>query len=303
MQARRPHRLTGRTLLGRRLSSRGQALVELALILPVMLTMFAAALDLGRLYYANITIANAAKEGAIEATLHPSSFDNTRGCDINTNRVICLVVNEAKDTLVSIDPSDVTLACDPSPCPTTPAIGDTVEVTVVSDFSLVSPLLAVFFGGQSFQIAASSTAQLSVNPSPGATPTPSPSPSPTPDPTPTPTPDPSPTPEPTPTPTPTCTIPVVAGTITISPGSGRSQDHPSPTTFTMTAPAVAPQPGCAFTYTWSFGDGASASGESVTHQYAHKGNGPGKSYQVTLAISATLQPLTWTGTQTVVVNP
>ena len=53
-----------RTRLAGHRPSRGQALVELALILPVFLVLFAAALDLGRLYYSQITIHNAAKEGA-----------------------------------------------------------------------------------------------------------------------------------------------------------------------------------------------------------------------------------------------
>ena len=47
----------------------------------------AAALDLGRLYYSQITIHNAAKEGALEASRNPGSFDNTKGCDADTNRV------------------------------------------------------------------------------------------------------------------------------------------------------------------------------------------------------------------------
>jgi Flp pilus assembly protein TadG len=42
--------------------SRGQALVELALILPIILLLLAAALDLGRLFYSRVTVANAARD-------------------------------------------------------------------------------------------------------------------------------------------------------------------------------------------------------------------------------------------------
>ena len=57
--------LSGRTRRARR---RGQALVELAIILPVMLFLLLGALDLGRVFYANITVENAAKEAALRAS-------------------------------------------------------------------------------------------------------------------------------------------------------------------------------------------------------------------------------------------
>ena len=46
--------------------SRGQSLVELALVLPVLMLLLAGALDLGRLYYSQITITNAAKPGSTD---------------------------------------------------------------------------------------------------------------------------------------------------------------------------------------------------------------------------------------------
>jgi cell division septation protein DedD len=199
------------TWFAKRRAHRGQALVELALILPIMLVLFSSALDLGRLYYSQITINNAAKEGALEAAKNPTSFDSTSDCDKDTNRVICLVVHEAKGSLISIQPSDVSLACKPGPCEAPPGIGDTVEVTVGGTFQLISPVLSVFFGGQGFPISATSVAQLRVQPQPGGIPTPTPAPTPTPTPTPaptpTPTPDPLATPTPEPTPTPVCLTP------------------------------------------------------------------------------------------------
>jgi hypothetical protein len=291
----------------RRHARSGQALVELALILPIMLVLFSSALDLGRLYYSQITINNAAKEGALEAGREKViTFDSSRDCDPDTNRVMCPVVHEAKDSLISIVPANVSLVCNPSPCPTAPAIGDTVSVKVTANFSLISPMLAVFFGGQTFPISATSTAQLGVVPRPGSadpTPTPTPAPTPTPVATPTPTPDPLATPTPTPTPPP-CVVPVVTGSISINPGSGRSASPGPATNFSMVAPSVDPQPaGCSFTYTWSYGDGVYGDGQSVSHKYANKGTGSLHQYTVTLVISATGVPGTWTGTRTVKVNP
>src|SRR6476469_5184949 len=50
---------------GRRHRSRGQALVELALVTPLLLLLFAAAADLGRVFYAYVAVEHAAKEGAM----------------------------------------------------------------------------------------------------------------------------------------------------------------------------------------------------------------------------------------------
>ena len=39
-------------------------MVEFALVLPIMLVLMAAAIDLGRVFYAYVAVENAAKEGA-----------------------------------------------------------------------------------------------------------------------------------------------------------------------------------------------------------------------------------------------
>lgn len=292
----------------KRRAHRGQALVELALVLPIMLVLFSSALDLGRLYYSQITIDNAAKEGALEAardTENLFEFDSTQPCNADTNRVICLVENEAKGSLISISRDDVSLACNPTPCPAVPVIGNVVTVAVAADFMLVSPILSVFFGGQAVPISASSIAQIEVDPHPGfiATSTPTPTPVPTPDPTPTGTPEGTPTPTPTPSPTPVCLVPSVSGSISITPGSGKSANFSGgATSFKMTAPTPVPQPDCPFTYTWSFGDGINGTGATITHQYQSAGNGQGNNYTVTLVIS-TPNSATWSGTETVKVTP
>ena len=51
--------------------SRGQALVELALVMPIFLLLIAGAIDLGRLFYAYVAIVNASKEGALYGARHP----------------------------------------------------------------------------------------------------------------------------------------------------------------------------------------------------------------------------------------
>src|SRR6476659_4703004 len=53
----------------------GQSMVEFALILPVMLLLVAAAVDLGRLFFAYVAVENAAKEGVLYGARHPLCAD------------------------------------------------------------------------------------------------------------------------------------------------------------------------------------------------------------------------------------
>jgi hypothetical protein len=162
-------------------SRRGQGFVEFAIILPVFLLIFAATLDLGRVFYAQISLTNAAREGAFQAAGTPESFQQGQPCDTQTNLVVCRVLLESKDSLVEVQPADVAMACTPSDC--TRAVGNTVQVTVQGSFVLLTPLLFALFGGQTLSLSGTATAQLEVFTA-ASTPTPSPEPSQTPSPDP-----------------------------------------------------------------------------------------------------------------------
>jgi outer membrane biosynthesis protein TonB len=306
-----PRIRSGRTTLsdvGRRhpseRRSRGQAIVELALILPVFIVLFAAGADLARLFHSQIAIESAARAGALEAAQHPTSFVAGQPCDISTNRVICAVLTESSGSFLTVSAADVSLACTPSPC--AEALGNQVKVTVVGHFALLTPILSLFTGGQSITFAQSAAAQIAVRPNvaaptptptatpaPTPTPTPTPTPAPTPTPTPTPTgtpaPTPTPTPAPTPTPTPFC-ISAVAD-FRVNPNSGSKHD-----TFQFTDLSATPA-GCPLVWSWNFGDGAGdsySSSQNPTHKYAHQGV-----YTVTLVASNAAGPATRTKTVTV----
>src|SRR5918994_3429471 len=95
--------------------TRGQSLVEFAIILPVFLLFFAVVLDLGRVAASQIAVANAAREGAFQAAKTPTDFNASQGCtDGTTNRIYCRVKYEAVAT--NILPADVTVSCVPSSC-------------------------------------------------------------------------------------------------------------------------------------------------------------------------------------------
>src|SRR6058998_3591510 len=121
-----------------RTRTRGQSLVELALILPVFMLFFAAVRDLGRIAAAQVAIQNAAREGAFQAAKTPTDFDSSTGCpaDGATNVIYCRIKLESSGG-VTISPSDVTVNCHPATCAT--GIGNTVTVRVNGHFRLLTP--------------------------------------------------------------------------------------------------------------------------------------------------------------------
>ena len=131
----------------RRKRTRGQSVVELALIAPVFLILLLSALDLGRLLYAQITITNAAKEGALVAS-QGGTFQANQGCS-DANTVMCGVLTEADGGFVEVDRTKVDLT--PAVCVKDamyPANGTPpkVAVSVESPFRLLTPIIANIVG-------------------------------------------------------------------------------------------------------------------------------------------------------------
>lgn len=144
--------------------SRGQSLVEFALILPIMMVLLAAVLDLGRVFYATISLNNAAREGAFQAAQTPDSFQSGQPCNTATNLIVCRVQLESKGSAVTVADDAITRTCSVSGCPQ--QAGSTVTVGVTGQFQLLTPLLSVIFGGQTIPMSASATAQLEYLPTP-----------------------------------------------------------------------------------------------------------------------------------------
>lgn len=149
-----------------RTRTRGQSLVEFALVLPLFLVFVAACLDLGRVFYANISLNNAAREGAMAAAQQPTSFVANGACDPVTNMVTCRVQLESKDSMIEVADSDVGVACSVAGCPELP--GSFVTVEVRGSFRLITPLLSFVFGGQTLNLTSSATAQIEYLPDPNS---------------------------------------------------------------------------------------------------------------------------------------
>ena len=107
---------------------RGQALVEVVLVLPVLLLLVMGAVDVGRLLFASVAVEEAAQEGALYAAYSPTEFD-----PIRTRILSSSDVDEVQDATVTVM------------CNTTPAPGQ-VEVTAEVDYPLITPVVAALLG-------------------------------------------------------------------------------------------------------------------------------------------------------------
>ena len=127
---------------------RGQALVEFALIVPILLFILVIAIDFGRLFYLNIGIINGAREGAAYGADHPLSPPT----EITTRVRQELGLSPA-------DPSvTVTRTCSLT-CVSIPAVSppNTIKITASTTFSFLTPFINTFFGG-ALPMSAASTA-------------------------------------------------------------------------------------------------------------------------------------------------
>lgn len=274
---RRPRRALGRHL---RTRTRGQSLVELALILPIFMLFFAAILDLGRVAAAQIAVTNAAREGVFQAAKTPADHDSTKSCpaDGASNVIYCRVKLESSGG-VAIAPTDVSVSCNPIDCAA--GIGNTVSVRVDGHFRLLTPLMAVFFGGnQNVTFESTATANRETLPVDGLN-TPAPTATATPTPTPTATPTSTATATATATATPTatpCTLPSAGFTYTVS----GSPSQRAPQTVTVVDTSTSTSCGLA-SWFWTWGDG-STSNLRNPGSHTYYASNPAKSYAITLTV-------------------
>ncbi len=272
---------------------RGQALVEFALVVPVLLGLLVGALDLGRLFYAQITVSGAAREGALQAAQTPDSFEYNTPCDPVRNLVMCRVMREASGGWVSIDQSKVFVGCPTAPpstpapltgsspgCPTSPSIGNEVQVRVEGTFRMIT--------GPVLDLSSTATAQIAVAPVAASSAAPSPTP------TASPTQSPTSTPMPTSTPVPTCPAPTVSQ-ITYSPSDVHAQNNGGQqgTLVTFSSNAIVPpqDPGCApVVWSWQFGTAGTSSVQNPTFTF------PYSTANTTQTVKLTVSNFSGTGT-------
>jgi PKD repeat protein len=141
-------------------------------------------------------------------------------------------------------------------------------VTVTGHFTLLTPILSIFFAGSpNVTITSAATAQIETLPTPGGG---------LPWPTPTPTPSPSSSASPTPSPTSgACQLPSAGFTFTTEPANGKAP-------LTLSVVDTSTFTSCGIdTWEWDWGDGSTFFGQTPgTHNYGSRGT-----YSVTLTVT------------------
>ncbi len=163
----RQHRGLWRKRIGalNRSKERGQSLVELALILPVLILVLLGILDFGRAFYAYNAISNAAREGARYGTVHHENTDSDgfppydEPETIEGKAVAQVFILDQEQFRVRVrfpDPARIDDAfCvanpyDPACLNSDPGSGAPIEVTVVYRFQPLTPLVSQLIGGGPF---------------------------------------------------------------------------------------------------------------------------------------------------------
>ena len=116
-------------------SQRGQSMVELAMLLPILLLILLGIIDLGRVFNAYIVITNAAREGVRYGSLYPS----------DTSGIRARVIAEAQGSGIPLSSGNIQVSAETTP-------GDSKTVTVTFPFSAVSTLISTFWGGGDLQL-------------------------------------------------------------------------------------------------------------------------------------------------------
>jgi Flp pilus assembly protein TadG len=124
-------------LIRRRQRSRGQALVEFALALPIFLMMMMAVFDLGRAIYMYNGVAEAARELARVTSVHagtPLGTGPETAAVLATQKALIPSLGDPTFTCVDIDGSSITDTC---------VAGMQVKVVIQAPYQPVTPVLSM----------------------------------------------------------------------------------------------------------------------------------------------------------------
>jgi Flp pilus assembly protein TadG len=121
-------------------TTRAQALVEFALLLPILLLLSMLLLDLGRAVYYYSVVYNAVREGARYGIIHPTDSAGIEAA--------------VRELTVGLDEDDLAIT---STLPTEPHGGDVVIVNANYRFRPVTPVADLFIPSGFIDLHSSST--------------------------------------------------------------------------------------------------------------------------------------------------
>lgn len=127
----------------------GQALVEFALILPVLVLILMGVFDFGRAFFGYNAISNGAREGARYGIIHPTARDPSppyADPDTIEGRAV------AQTFILDIDEVDVQVTF-----PSGTERGNPLTVTMQYHFYALTPLISIIWGGGALSLESAAT--------------------------------------------------------------------------------------------------------------------------------------------------
>lgn len=114
----------------KKINNKGQALVETALVLPIILLILLGIIDFGLMFNNYLMVGNASREGARTAAVGATDSEITALVD---------------DVAATLDASKITVTITPSQV--SRKKGDEVVVTVDYDYNMITPIISLIIPG------------------------------------------------------------------------------------------------------------------------------------------------------------
>lgn len=136
-------------LKNRKKGEKGQAMVEFALILPLLILLLCGILDFGWIFGNQLTLNNAVREAARNTSIN---FDETKAPSDAFNYALAYdVISSRTGGVLDIDNMTI-------PVPT--QTGDTITVSASYPLQILTPFLSTILGSDIFQIDAETSMRL-----------------------------------------------------------------------------------------------------------------------------------------------
>ncbi len=138
-------------------SSRGQGMVEFALVLPILVVLLILAIDFGRVFFQWVGVSNASRIGANYAARNPDAWGLNP--DLAAQDEYRLLVARDLNPLncLANDGTEVDAPDIPDPVFAGQEVGDQVTVTLQCHFQVLTPVASMLVGGDLFTVTAGST--------------------------------------------------------------------------------------------------------------------------------------------------